>query len=541
MRVPAPLPAILLAAACRASSDPSPDDTADTDAAAISLPGLELGAAQRCPDASLRDSLGPYLTTHLPMDPHTWVGFHGLGVGVADLDGDGALEIVLPGPVRTRMIRWEAAGPVDITSRLGGLDLADATGAIPVDLEGDGDLDLFIARDGRHNVVLINDGAGHFTDGSARSGLVGGPTDASMGAAFADIDHDGDLDAFVPNYGEIDLTGPEPALWAEPPGNHLYENTGDGLFVDRSDLLPAAARAGLSFTGGFLDLDDDGLWELYVTHDFGDKRVPNVLVAVDGFEVAPLPSTGLELGLESMGLTVGDLDGDGDDEVMLPGWGRLAVMSNHGGLWFDDTQAYGLGGIGSATQKVGWATAITDLDNDGASEAFLSFGFVEVRDRWRNQPDQRDLLWRRDGNGDWSDQAASWRLDDPRSSRGLAVVDLDGNGVLDLVRPTLDDGDTISLGRCSDHAWISLSLSARGANPFGVGARVRVTAGEATWSATVRAGGGSIGSGEPPVVHLGLGGHDTVDTLEVRWPDGATSTWTDVPTRRAMRAVQPGR
>ncbi len=544
-----PVLAWLALAACHAPDDVVPNDTdapaspADTDVTAVGpqIPGLELGPEQRCADPSLRDSLGPYFTRHLPMDPHTWVGFQGLGVGVGDLDGDGAMEVVLPGSVRSRMVRWAAAGPEDLSDRLAAFDLSEGNGVVPVDLDGDGDLDLFVARHGRPNVVLRNDGTGHFTDDTARSGLAGGATDASMGGTFADIDHDGDLDAFVSNYADLDLSGTDADEWPTPAPNRLYENVGDGVFVDRSDLLPDDARAGLSFTAGFVDLDDDGRWELYVTHDFGNRRVGNTLISVDGFDVAALPDVGLGIRLEAMGLAIGDLNSDGLDEIFVASWGRQALMSKHGGLWFDDTATFGLDTIDEDTSRVGWAPAIADLDNDGKAELFLTYGYIEVRDRWRNDLDQADVLWRRDAAGTWGDQAPAWGLDDRRASRGMAVVDLDGNGVLDVLRPNLDDGDAISLGRCSDGAWLDVSFAAAGANPFGVGARVRVTDGEQTWSATARVGGGPVGSGVPATVHLGLGYTDVVDHMEVRWPDGTVSTYDDVPTRRAVRAVQPGR
>jgi hypothetical protein len=213
-------------------------------------------------------------------------------------------------------VATEAAGLVD-------LGLYFSFAVVAADLDGDLDTDLYVANDSNPNYLYRNDGAGHFDEVGLWSGAAmnaRGAAQAGMGAAAGDLDADGLLDLFVTNFAED--------------GSTLYRNLGDCLFDDetsRANLLQAT-YASLSWGTAFCDLDLDGQLELVVVngHIYPQADVvledglgyaqPNLLLAGDGerfVDVSAEAGPGFaELG-SSRGLAVGDLDGDGDLDLLV--------------------------------------------------------------------------------------------------------------------------------------------------------------------------------------------------------------------------------
>src|SRR5689334_9404169 len=125
------------------------------------------------------------------------------------------------------------------------------------------------------------------------------------------------------------------------------------------------------------------------------------------------------------------------------------------------------------------------------------------------------------------------------AARGTAVGDLDGDGAVDLVVVDLDGPvrvlkNTAAAGR----SWIAVVPSPAADGKTVIGTRVRVTAAERTQSQTYRVSA-SYASGSLVPLHFGLGGAETADRVEVRWPSGETQSFENVPARRTY-ALAPG-
>lgn len=204
-------------------------------------------------------------------------------------------------------------------------------GALAADFDDDGDLDLYVANDSVENRLWWNDGRGHFEDATLLSGTGvnrHGSTEAGMGLAAADVDGDLDLDLIVTNF--------------DNESNTLYENEGRGLFADRTVQfgLEAASRLPVGFGVVFSDFDEDGDPDLAVAnghiidniqlyHDGKTHAQRAALFENQGGRFHDRTAQGGGLTAQSFvgrGLYAGDLDGDGDPDLLLTQCGGPAVL-----------------------------------------------------------------------------------------------------------------------------------------------------------------------------------------------------------------------
>jgi hypothetical protein len=152
---------------------------------------------------------------------------------------------------------------------------------------------------------------------------------------------------------------------------------------------------------------------------------------------------------------------------------------------------------------------------------------------------QNDGLWINDG-GQFRDEGPAMGVADPGVGRGALLVDLNGDGWLDLVKRSLNEPTPMYLSNCGDEAWVTVSLRAPSPNTHAVGATVRVISGESVHTRWIQAGSASMYAGHPPMAHVGLGMVDTVDAIEVVWPDGAVSRVEGVAARQHLTLTRGG-
>ncbi|MCB9677473.1 MAG: CRTAC1 family protein [Alphaproteobacteria bacterium] len=493
-------------------------------------PGFEVRVRPLvCGDPAAR-SAGAFERVPLDLPPPARQYLWAAAAAAGDVDGDGWIDVIAlseAGPVLFRNPGWEAEPLADL-----GLPM----GAALADLDGDGDLDLYVARHAAPDALLRNDGTGSFTDAS--DALVGNAARNTSSVSFADIDGDGDLDGLALSVGDFvdDATTPVRHFPPSAPA-HLWVNQGDGTFVDRGDTLPEAVHAGFSLAGGLHDLDGDGLVDLYAVNDFGGAHGANAWAVGDGAGGFALPAAGhgLDVATTGMGLGVGDVNGDGVDDVAIAYWGGVRVLeSAPGPLWFDTTLQRMPAGF--AIDDVAWGGDLEDLDNDGDLDLFVSFAHVGFENRWPNPERQDDRLWL-GGPGAWEEVGAEWGLADGSVTRGAVLADLDDDGWLDLIRPSQDD-PVLLISRCGAARGLRVALEQAGPNRFAIGARVAIASAGAPTARTVRAGGTSYGSAGPPEVHFGVGADEVVD-LEITWPDGTRSSHPAIPTASHVTIVRP--
>jgi len=496
------------------------------------------------PDARLEaafDNVEPGPDWEAQVPPGWEGGFqHGLGVLAADLNHDGRVDVLLPDESRPQLfiqqadgtLRAETAERLPTPPELAAVESWQCTTASAADADGDGDLDLLLGISQGPDRLFVNDGGGHFTDVTIEAGLPLAGRRLSS-APWGDVDGDGDLDLFL-GYDAFEERPPEPA-----PASELLLNDGAGHFTSASERLNTLQRTGYTKVAGFFDLDADGDQDLYIVNHQA-AYVGNQLLINDGaggfYED---PASGLGLVIAGMGLGVGDLNGDGLPDLMLSDWGSLWLMESLSpGVWYDGAAARGLSPALARDQVVAWGNELVDLDNDGLLDALVVFGPASTAIGESNPEEQPDGVWLGRGDGTLRHQETELGLDQLRNSRGLAVTDFDGDGWLDLLRGGVDHRARLDIARCGEAAWLAVEPVGEAPNTFAVGARVEVEVAGVVQTRWVHAASTSLHSASVGPAHFGLGDAEAVDRLTVIWPDGARSTWRDVAARQRVTALR---
>jgi enediyne biosynthesis protein E4 len=497
------------------------------------------------------------------------------GVAIFDYDNDGLPDIYLLNGSTFDALRGKEKAPraalyrnlgnwkfEDVTDKAGVANERWGMGVAVGDYDNDGWPDLYVGNFGVSR-LYHNNGNGTFTDvaeklGVARKGW-------STGASFGDYDGDGRLDLFVPGYLEFDIDNPPPSpdeigkpsgvsktfcqfrgvpVMCGPRGlkgeqDTLYHQKADGTFEDVSE------KAGVhdperfyGFSSAFVHVNEDALLDLIVVND----STPKLLYINKGngkFEETGYPS-GVALsenGREQagMGLGIGDYDNDGLIDFYITNFSDdyNTVLHNDGEGYFSDVSFQA--GQGDLTLPfLGWGASFIDYDNDGWKDVLVANGHVYPgvdKYQWGTSYAQQPLLLRNLTTGKFERVGAA-----PGSglaiaipARGLAVGDLDGDGLLDAVFNNMDSAPTVlrNVTKAAGH-WVSLKLvgdTTKKSPRDAIGAVVYVTTGKLRQRQDVISGAGYASQNDQRL-HFGLGAATKVDKVEIKWPGGATETVT---------------
>jgi hypothetical protein len=395
-------------------------------------------------------------------------------------------------------------------------------------------------------------------------------------AAVADLDGDGDLDIYLANYAKYDpekekgkVTGFSSGVMQfpqhfEPEDDVLYRNHGDGTF---SDVTREANAAGTGRGLGVLatDFDDDGDIDVFVANDVG----PNDLLMNEG---GKFKEVGLLAGVAyngdgqfeaSMGVAGADYDQDGDIDLIVTNYGgekNTLYRNEGGGLFVDATREAGL-----VNQRVldcvGWGVGLYDYDLDGRIDLLVVNGHVvpgyvgwymrhfndpssdipQMRaEAYREGPRQPKLLFLGQEGGTFRDvtDEAGRAITGPRRSRGAAFADYDGDGRIDVAVSNKNEPAQVLLNRMPPRGnWAIIELHAPPPNVYAVGAKLSVFANGHVFTREVYAGTSYL-SGDDLACHFGLGDAWVIDRVEVRWPDRTRERFESLPVNRRQRLVR---
>lgn len=522
----------------------TPTDSGETDLPQPPNAVWTLDPQVTCADPSLREETKYTLHTpqgdwaSQPYNPASNSLFIGGGVTVADFDGDDLLDIMLTS-VTDEMLYYGQTADLSFERRDLPTMPIKTTGSTAADYDGDGDLDLFVSSFRQGIELLVNDGSGVFSTADLGTLLdVEVPTELrAMAVSFADYDLDGDLDFFLPGYGAI---GGSSGL---PPGdrNYLFTHQADGTFQELlgDPITNLAMRESHTFGGAWWDVDTDGQLDLLLLNDFGTRIKSQVVLQAQGSFDSSFPVRDLGYNGEAMGLSFGDLNGDQIDDLFFAAWDDYGLLMSDAatGTWINEATIRGVIADYDRGHNVAWGSEFVDIDNDTDLDLMIAHGFLPVNAANHENPQiQRDAIWINtpDENGlpFFEDVAEDWGMDQGSRGRGFVTVDINRDGWLDVVKRDLRGPTTLHLANCGEEAWLVFDFQRSDKNTEAIATRVKITHGDQVWWRTLRAGGTNYQSMGPAELHFGLGDIDTVELVEVYWPDGEVSTYENLPTRR---------
>src|SRR6266496_3517931 len=463
------------------------------------------------------------------------------GVTLADVNGDGRLDMYVchaglgDGRLRANELYinqgLNADGVPTFVEQAAAYGVADSgysTQAVFFDYDRDGDLDLFVINNSPRPIAsfdlkntravrdplggdrLYRNDSGHFVDVSAPAGIYGSEIGLGLGVVVSDVNRDGWPDIYVANdFFERD---------------YLYINQGDGTFAERLEQeMPYISLSSMGLD--IADINNDGWPDLYVADMLPDDE--RRLKTTTSFENRHRLQDEVRNGFHYQ-------------------FTRNMLHLNHGDGTFSDIGQM----AGVARTDWSWSPLIADLDLDGYKDIYVTNGlakdvtsqdyiaFLANREtmvqatRGARVDFQRlvdamtstklpNYAFRNQGDSTFANASASWGLDTPSFSSGAAYGDLDGDGAVDLVVNNVNQEAFVYRNNArmlTPNHYLQLRLEGKGANRFAIGAKVTLWSGAQQFFQEEEPTRG-FQSSVDYVLTFGVGLRDTLDSVQVEWPD----------------------
>lgn len=458
-----------------------------------------------------------------------------------------------------------------------------------VDVDGDGDLDLFVSNGlegGQDNALYINNGAdSNYTFTQVTGDPIVEDSMPSDGSSWGDVDNDGDMDAFVVNWynlnnlfylnngngtfaqvttgtivndggysetcswgdynndGYIDLyvtNSGSPTLGAKV--NFLYKNNGNGTFT-KITTGEIVTDARYSRGANWVDYDNDGDQDMFVTNERNQANnlYKNMLKETGTATFTKITTGSIVTDLtSSWSGSWGDYDNDGDLDVFVTnGWpsGQNDYLYDNNG---DGTFTRVITGpeVTDAAYSAcgGWG----DYDNDGDLDLFVTTAYAPSATK--NMLYQNNLI--ETGTATFTKIITGDVVNDLGYTYGFAWGDYDQDGDLDIfAAKTFDEAENNAQYRndnSNGYHWLEVRCVGDSSNRSGIGAKVWVKAvvnGNSIWQLRVIEGQSGY-CGQSLLLHYGLGTATQVDSVRVEWPSGIENLYGPVGVDQVLTLVE---
>jgi enediyne biosynthesis protein E4 len=474
----------------------------------------------------------------------------GPGCAFIDYDNDGWPDILLingtdwPGHAKggtttLKLYHNNRDGTFTDVTRKAGLAVPFFGMGVAVgDYDNDGFDDIFVTAIGQSH-LFHNNGNGTFTDVTKAAGLWG-PNEFSTSAAWVDYDRDGKLDLVVANYVQWSEQGD---LYCTLDGTHksyctpesykgtsvrLWHNLGGGRFEETTQKAGLSDPTSKSLGVAILDSNNDGWPDIFITNDTQPNKL--YLNKKNGTFEERAVTAGVAFSEDGvaragMGVDAADYDRSGSASVIITNFANqmLSLYHNEGnGLFVDEAPS---SEVGRATLlTLGFGCFFFDYDNDGWPDIFIADGHIEneiEKVQKRVAYAEPPHLFRNLGQGKFEEVTAQAGADfaAPKVARGAAYADINNDGALDILLTTNGGPAHLYRNEGGTNQSLRLKLAGTRSNRDGIGAIVRLTAGDEKQWQMLRSGSSYLSSSEL-VLSFGLGSKRNVDLIEIQWPSG---------------------
>jgi hypothetical protein len=465
-----------------------------------------------------------------------WDFMVGGGIAAFDCSGDRKPDLYVAGGTNPSTLYVNDSvkgGTLHFIATPSGAEMDRVTGAYPLDVDGDGILDLVVLRSGE-NMVMRGLGNCKFAPANKEWGFDGGDGWSTAFSATWEKGNDWPTLA-IGNY--IDRTQEEDP-WGHCSDNWLHRPDGR-KFAAPLAMTPSFCTLSMLFT----DWNRSGTPSLRVSNDReyylgGTEQMWHVEPGQP-----PKPYTLAEgwkpLKIWGMGIASTDFNGDGYPDYFLTSMAdnKLQVLAGKPDMATFKDVAYPNHAIAQRpyfgtdpNPSTAWHAEFQDVNNDGRQDLFVAKGNVAAMPDFAMKDPNNLMLMQADGTFMESGDKAG--VASVKQARGGAVIDLNDDGQMDLV--VVNRNDNAELWRNSGvdatgaplGRWLQVALHEAGANRDAIGAWIEVRIGDAVQRREITSGGGHA-SGQLGWWHFGLG-TSTAAEVRVIWPDGTADDWAPV-------------
>lgn len=424
----------------------------------------------------------------------TWGG----GVSFADFDNDGWDDLTFASEEGTEIYFLKNNDGIFNSISLNGISNTFKTKqVIWVDYDNDGDQDFFVTGFEGVNKFYKNDGDMNFTDISSTIGFF--QTDLfTYGVSFADMDNDGDLDAFILNRDGV----------ADDQRNYLYRND-EGTYIDITASAGLSMSSHLSFCSIIFDYNNDGFQDIYISNDKPDNL--NILYKNNGDGTFDDVSeySGAGIGINAMTTTIGDYNNDGWFDIYITNTpeGNELLRNNGDGTFTNVAEA-----TATTFNSVGWGAVFLDADSDGLLDLYVSSDFDGSVGSFLSA-----AFYHQQNNETFIIPENIGFQDDTRKSYTNAIGDIDNDGKPDIVVGNdIEPNFLWANTTVNENNWLKVKLEGVISNRDGIGNTIEINIdGQSQYRYTL-AGEGYL-SQNSFYEFFGMGNATEVDYVKVTW------------------------
>ena len=384
-----------------------------------------------------------------------------------------------------------------------------------VDIDNDGDNDLFVTSDTSINRLYENLGNMILQDITSTSGLLNEVL-VTYGASWGDYNNDGFLDVFLSNR---DTTIP----------NILYKNNGNNTFSLVNSESGLITTGTLSFCSAFIDYNKDGFQDIYVAND--KVEYPNIMYKNngDGTFTEVGFETGTDITIDAMSVTIGDYNSDSwlDIYVTNDVVGNVLLKNNGNGTFSDETLS-----SNTAMNSVAWGSVFLDAENDGDLDIYVSAehdgtvsGYLSSA-LFTNNNDEYIL----------ENEAIP---DDYAISYSNAIGDIDNDGYPEILVNNINHDNIFLWKNNSNNTnnWLKVKLEGTISNRNGVGSMIEISVnGEKQYRYTL-IGEGYLSQNSASEI-FGIGDATVIDYVKVNWLSGTEDIFYNVSPNQNLKIVE---